>query len=33
MLIEICFVGSEIDYSLYHTHGYEKIAKAIKDSL
>ena len=33
MLIEICFVGSDIDYSLYHTHGYEKIAKAIKDSL
>lgn len=33
MLIEICFVGSDIDYSLYHTHGYTKLAKAIKDSL
>lgn len=33
LLIEVCFVGSDIDYSLYHAHGYEKIAKAIKDSL
>lgn len=33
ILIEVCFVGSDIDYSLYHAHGYEKIAKAIKDSL
>lgn len=29
ILVEVCFVGSEIDYSLYHTHGYEKIARAI----
>ncbi len=29
ILVEVCFVGSEIDLSLYHTHGYEKIAKAI----
>lgn len=33
ILIEVCFVGSDIDYSLFHTHGYSKIAKAIKDSL
>ena len=33
MLIEVCFVANEIDYSLYHTHGPFKIAKAIKDSL
>lgn len=33
ILLEVCFVGSDIDYSLFHTHGYEKIAKAIKDSL
>ena len=33
ILIEVCFVGSDIDYSLFHTHGYTKIAKAIKDSL
>ena len=33
ILIEVCFVSSEIDYSLYHTHGYTKLAKAIKDSL
>ncbi len=33
ILIEVCFVGSDIDFSLFHTHGYEKLAKAIKDSL
>lgn len=33
ILIEICFVGSEIDFSLYNTHGYEKLAKAIRESL
>lgn len=33
LLIEICFVASDIDYSLYTTHKYEKIAKAIKESL
>lgn len=33
ILIEMCFVGSDIDYSLFLTHGYEKLAKAIKDSL
>lgn len=33
MLIEVCFVSSDIDYSLFTTHKYEKIAKAIKDSL
>ena len=33
LLVEVCFVGSDIDYSLYTTHGYSKIAKAIKDSL
>ena len=33
LLVEVCFVSSEIDYSLYHTHGYTKLAKAIKDSL
>lgn len=33
MLIEVCFVGSDIDYSLYTTHGYTKIAKAIRESL
>lgn len=29
LLIEVCFVGSDIDYSLLHTHATEKIAKAI----
>ena len=29
ILVEVCFVGSEIDFSLYHTHGTEKIARAI----
>lgn len=29
ILVEVCFVGSEIDYSLFDTHGYEKIARAI----
>lgn len=29
LLIEVCFVGSDIDYSLFHTHKAEKIAKAI----
>lgn len=29
LLVEVCFVGSEIDYSLFDTHGYEKIAQAI----
>lgn len=29
LLIEVCFVGSDIDYSLLHTHKAEKIAKAI----
>ena len=33
LLIEVCFVGSEIDFSLYHTHGYAKLARAIKESL
>lgn len=33
MLIEVCFVANEIDLSLYNTHGYEKLAKAIKDSI
>lgn len=33
LLIELCFVGSEIDFSLYHTHGYEKLARAIRESL
>ena len=33
ILIEVCFVGSDIDYSLFTTHSYTKIAKAIKDSL
>ena len=33
LLIEVCFVSSDIDYSLYTTHKYEKIAKAIKESL
>ena len=33
MLIEVCFVSSDIDYSLFTTHKYEKIAKAIKESL
>ena len=33
LLIEVCFVGSEIDFSLYHTHGYEKLAAAIAKSL
>lgn len=33
ILIEVCFVGSDIDYSLFTTHKYEKIAKAIKDSI
>ncbi len=33
MLIEVCFVGSEIDVSLLETHGYGKIAKAIKDAI
>lgn len=33
LLVEVCFVGSDIDYSLYTTHGAVKIAKAIKDSL
>ena len=33
LLVEVCFVGSDIDYSLYTTHGAFKIAKAIKDSL
>lgn len=29
LLIEVCFVNSDIDYSLLHTHKAEKIAKAI----
>lgn len=33
MLIEICFVASDIDYSLYTAHKAEKIAKVIKESL
>ncbi|MBQ6447120.1 MAG: N-acetylmuramoyl-L-alanine amidase [Bacillus sp. (in: Bacteria)] len=33
LLLEICFVANEIDYSLYTTHGVEKIARAIKESL
>lgn len=33
ILIEVCFVSSEIDFSLYHTHGYEKLAAAIAKSL
>lgn len=33
ILLEVCFVGNEIDYSLFTTHKYEKIAKAIKDAL
>lgn len=33
VLIEVCFVGSEIDFSLYHTHGYEKLARAISKAL
>lgn len=33
ILIEVCFVGSEIDFSLYNTHGYEKLARAIAKAL
>jgi N-acetylmuramoyl-L-alanine amidase len=33
ILIEVCFVSSEIDFSLYHTHGYEKLARAIAKAL
>lgn len=33
LLVEVCFVGSDIDYSLFNAHSYSKIAKAIKDSL
>lgn len=33
LLVEVCFVGSEIDFSLYHTHGVAKIAKAITAAL
>ena len=33
LLIEVCFVGSDIDYSLYHAHGISKIAEAIRKSL
>lgn len=33
ILIEVCFVGSDIDYSLFNTHSYFKIAKAIKSVL
>lgn len=29
LLIEVCFVGSEIDYTLYKSHGYAQIANAI----
>lgn len=29
LLIEVCFVGSDIDYSLFTAHKYERIAKAI----
>jgi len=33
LLIEVCFVGSEIDFSLYNTHGYAKLARAIRESI
>lgn len=33
LLLEICFVDSEADYTLYKKHGYEKIAEAIRKSL
>lgn len=33
LLLEVCFVASEIDYSLYTTHKIDKIANAIKESL
>lgn len=33
LLVEVCFVGSEIDYSLFTTHGYERIAKAIVSAI
>ena len=33
MLIEVCFVGSEIDYSLFKTHGYASIAEAIANGI
>lgn len=33
MLIEVCFVGSEIDYSIYKAHGYAIIAEAIANGI
>lgn len=33
ILIETCFVDNEADVELYRQLGYEKIAKAIKESL
>lgn len=33
MLIEVCFVDSELDASLYKVHGKENIATAIKNAI
>lgn len=33
MLIEVCFVDNEIDYTLFKNHGYTKIANAIMKSI
>lgn len=33
LLIEVCFVDNSIDYILYNTHGVEKIARVIIESL
>lgn len=33
LLVEVCFVGSEIDYSLFNTHKYERLAKAIVSAI